>query len=210
MSVILLFVLLVSASTAWSAPEIGSPAPDFVLPGHDGKTYQLSQHRGKFVVLEWFNNECPYVGKHYDEDYRNMQGLQQTWIKKARDEGRELVWFSIISSAPGRQGYATAEEARVIRDEERRAKMDAILLDPEGKVGELYGAMTTPHMFIIDEKGILQYQGAIDDRPSSRVASLEGAHNYVSHALTSLMTGTAVAHASTNPYGCSVKYAGGW
>jgi len=210
MSAILIFLLLFSASAAWSAPQVGQPAPDFVLPGHDGKSHQLNQHKGKFVVLEWFNNECPYVGKHYDEDNRNMQSLQKNWIKKAKDEGKELVWFSIISSAPGRQGYATAPEAKAIRDQDRQAHMTAILLDPDGKVGQLYDAETTPHMYVVDDHGILRYQGAIDDNPSSRVSTIAGARNYVTEALDALMAGGSVAYAATQPYGCSVKYSGGW
>ena len=204
-SLIFCGVLLGSISVQ-AAVKSDTAAPDFALPGHDGNTYQLSKFKGQYVVLEWFNNDCPYVEKHYDAGYRNMQNLQQKWITKARSEGKNLMWLAIVSSAPGKQGHLTAEQAKAIRDSERKAHMTAILFDQDGKVGRLYDAKTTPHMYVIDPAGQLRYQGAIDDQPSARVASLKGASNHVDLALTSLFAGKGVATKATKPYGCSVKY----
>ena len=197
---------LLVATVGLAAPKVGQPAPNFSLPGNDGKTYELSKLKGKYVVLEWFNDDCPYVEKHYDETKRNMQNLQKTWAEKAKKEKKELVWLSIVSSAPGKQGHLTAAQATNLKEKERKAHMEAILLDPSGKVGKMYDAKTTPHMFVIDPAGKVQYMGAIDDKPSARLASLNGANNYVSNALTQLFEGKAVAQTSTKPYGCSVKY----
>jgi peroxiredoxin len=196
--------------------EIGQKAPNFSLKGHDGKTYSLSDLKGNFVVLEWFNNDCPYVDKHYHEDKRNMQTLQAKWIKKGEQNAKKgdkknkkpgLAWFSIASSAKDMEGHLTAKKAKQIRDEERKAKMTAILLDGDGKVGKAYDAKVTPHMYIIDPDGKLVYNGAIDDKPSARVSTIDGAKNYVSAALSSLFSNKAVAESVTKPYGCSVKYA---
>ncbi len=197
--------LLTLSQWTLAAPEIGKTAPDFTLKGQDGKTYKLSDLKGQWVVLEWFNNECPYVEKHYHADFRNMQNLQKKWIEEGKKKG-QLNWFAVSSSAPGKQGHLTAKKAKEIRDTERKANMTAILLDESGKVGKLYDAKTTPHMYIINPKGTLVYNGAIDDKPSAQTSALKGAKNYVSAALMSLLNNKAVAIASTKPYGCSVKY----
>ena len=177
--------------------ETGSSAPVFKLPGHDGKSYDLVSHRGKFVVLEWYNDDCPYVGKHYNS--RNMQDLQKLFV------GKGVVWWSVISSAPGEEGYVTAKEAgKLIRD--RKSNPTVILLDPDGKVGRMYSAQTTPHMYVIDPKGVLVYQGAIDDKPSVRAATIKTASPLFKNALDAAMLGKPVASGTTKPYGCSVKY----
>jgi hypothetical protein len=175
----------------------GQIAPDFSLPGSDGKTYQLSDYRGKTVILEWTNHDCPYVRKHYESG--NMQSLQ----KQLSNDG--MIWFSVISSRPGSQGYVTPEGANELTTS-RNAYPTSVLLDPEGNVGRLYGARTTPHMYIIASNGELVYQGGIDDKPSARKSSLEGAKNYVLAALEDMKANRPVQTAQTSPYGCSVKY----
>jgi peroxiredoxin len=214
MKILILLSLFVS-SVAFAKLEVGQMAPDFSLKGHDGKTYKLSELKGQYVVLEWFNNDCPYVDKHYNEKHRNMQTLQDTWIKKAKKHAKKkekakagamLSWFAVASSAEGKEGHLDAKKAKEIRDKERKAKMTAILLDKGGKVGQAYEAKVTPHMYIIDPTGKLVYNGAIDDKPSARVSTVKGAKNYVTAALTSLFAGEAVAEPVTKPYGCSVKY----
>jgi peroxiredoxin len=175
----------------------GESAPAFSLPDQDGRTRSLSDFRGKFVVLEWFNNDCPFVRKHYGSG--NMQGLQAAYT------GRGVVWLTIASSAPGRQGHVSAEEARAIIAH-RDARQTALLLDPDGAVGRRYGAKTTPHMFVINPEGVVIYKGAIDDRPSADPADIDGAVNYVQQALEDAMAGGPVTVADTTPYGCSVKY----
>jgi peroxiredoxin len=177
----------------------GAQAPNFSVQDANGATRTLTEFRGRTVVLEWTNNGCPYVRKHYDS--RNMQTLQQ----EATADG--VVWLQIISSAPGEQGYLDAAGA-LARVQTDAAHPSATLLDPTGTVGRAYGALTTPHMYIINPAGVLVYQGAIDDRPSARPASLEGATNYVRAALADLDAGRAVRTAQTTPYGCNVKYAG--
>ncbi|SMF46405.1 redoxin domain-containing protein [Pseudobacteriovorax antillogorgiicola] len=191
------------AHRAEASAVVGKPAPTFSLPGHDGKMYSLEKFKGKHVVLEWFNNDCPYVDKHYHEKYRNMQTLQKNWTGK-----KDVVWLAIISSAPGKQGYLTAAQATKIKEEARKAHMTAILLDPKGTVGRMYNAKTTPHMFIIDPQGILRYDGAIDNKTSPRLAALkaDGLQNYVSDGLGNLMASKSVNPSKTEPYGCSVKY----
>ncbi len=185
-----------------AAPEkavtkIGHAAPTFELTGADGKTYKLADQKGKIVVLEWFNKDCPYVRKFYDS--KTMQDLQ------AKQTGKGIVWFTIISSAPGKQGAMSAEEVTKLMGE-WSMKPTAVLLDTEGKVGKMYDAKTTPHMFVIDKKGQLAYMGAIDDRPSASAKSLDGAQNYVLSALAAVEKGEPVKTASTTPYGCSIKY----
>lgn len=188
---------LALAIPAFAAPKTGEAAPDFTLKGVDGKDYKLSSFKGKTVVLEWFNNDCPYVKKHYDS--KNMQNLQKA------QTGKGVVWFSIISSKKGSEGNVDAEGGKAVM-QERGMASTALLLDETGSVGKLYGAKTTPHMFVVDKGGKVAYQGAIDDRPSASPKSLDGAMNYVLTALTSLEKGEPVKTASTTPYGCSVKY----
>jgi peroxiredoxin len=190
--------LLVSTPpAARAAVTVGAPAPAFEAPGADGKTHALADYAGRVVVLEWFNRECPYVRKHYES--RNMQGLQEKYT------GEGVVWLSVISSAAGKQGHATAAEARATA-KDLGAKPTAILLDEGGTVGRLYGAKTTPHMFVIGTDGTLLYQGAIDDDPSFKQDGIASAKNYVSQALDETLAGKPVSEPTSTPYGCSVKY----
>ncbi len=188
--------VLMTAS-AHAAPQIGKPAPDFSATGSNGKTVKLSDLRGKIVVLEWTNDGCPYVKKHYKSG--NMQSLQ----KDAAEKG--IVWLTIISSAPGEQGYVNGTAANQLTIS-RGAAPAEVLLDPEGKVGHLYDARTTPHMFIVNAEGTLVYMGGIDDKATTDVDDIKTAKNYVRAALDEVMAGQPVAEAVTRPYGCSVKY----
>lgn len=186
------------AGNVLAKPEVGKAAPEFSLPDTNGAQRSLSDFRGSYVVLEWTNHDCPFVRKHYGSE--NMQGLQ----KETTADG--VAWLSIISSAPGEQGYVSPAEANdLTRD--RGASPSAVLLDPEGTVGKLYDARTTPHMYIVDPDGTLIYMGGIDDRPSTRQSDVEGANNYVRAALAEATSGQRVSAAVTRPYGCSVKYA---
>ncbi len=180
--------------TAWA---IGEPAPTFTLPDTYGEEHSLADYRGKWVVLEWLNYECPYVAKHYNSG--NMPRLQRTYAEQG------VVWLAIVSSAPGKQGYHEPDEMNAISEEKESAAL-AVLLDPEGNVGRLYGAKTTPQMIVIDADGTLLYNGAIDDRPTARLSDIEGAHNYLVAAMDEAMAGKPVSVATTQPYGCSVKY----
>ncbi|HNT98584.1 MAG TPA: thioredoxin family protein [Elusimicrobiales bacterium] len=192
---------LLLAGGAWAAPkekaDIGKPAPAFTAPDIGGKKVSLSDHKGKFVVLEWTNYGCPFVQKHYGAG--NMQALQKEVLAKGG------VWLTIVSSAKGKQGYMTAKEWGPAA-KEQGSSGTAILLDPAGKVGRLYGAVTTPHMYIVDPKGTLIYKGAIDDKPTTKQEDIPGAVNYVRQALDEAMAGKPVSVPSTKPYGCSVKY----
>lgn len=198
----LLFTLFIFALTSVSfAVETGSEAPNFTLPAASAKDKKvsLSDFRGKkIVVLEWLNHGCPFVKKHYGPG--NMQALQKKYVDKG------VVWFSIASSAPGKQGFVTDVEA-LSEKKDHQSNATEILLDPEGKVGKSFEAKTTPHMFVIDKKGIVVYQGAIDDRPDTDPVSIAGAKNYVTSALDETLAGKKVSHGTTKAYGCSVKYA---
>ncbi len=189
------FVVLAAAPV--KDVKVGKPAPDFTLVDSHGKKHTLSDYRGKFVVLEWINFGCPFVRKHYNSG--NMQGLQKKYTEKG------VVWLSICSSAPGKQGYYKPEEINKML-KQKKAHPTAYLLDPEGTVGRLYGAKTTPHMFIIDPKGVLIYAGGIDDKPTTRLKDVKTAHNYVSAALDAALAGKPVPVKTSRPYGCSVKY----
>jgi hypothetical protein len=179
------------------AARVGKPAPDFTATDTNGKVHKLSEYRGKFVVLEWTNRGCPYTQKHYNSG--NMQRLQREWTSKS------VIWLTVVSSAPGEQGYVTApEENAYLR--ENSAAPTAVLLDPTGTVGHLYDAKTTPHMFIINSQGMLIYNGAIDDRPTTDLADVNSAKNYVSASLQEATSGKPVSNPTTRPYGCSVKY----
>jgi alkyl hydroperoxide reductase subunit AhpC len=193
----LIAVLAVGLAAMSFAAEVGQPAPDFTGQGSDGKTYHLSDFRGKFVVLEWHNQGCPFVRKHYNSG--NMQKLQKQWTREG------VVWLSVISSAPGKQGYVTAKEENAYL-KKMKASPTAVLLDPEGTIGHLYDAKTTPNMFVIDPKGTLIYSGAIDDKPSTDPEDIPGAENYVTAALVDAMAEKPVHISTTLPYGCSVKY----
>jgi peroxiredoxin len=189
---------VVVAGSAHAAPVIGQPAPAFQAADASGKIRSLAEFKGKTVVLEWTNNGCPYVQKHYNSGA--MQALQQ----QATEDG--AVWLTIISSAPGMQGHLTPAAAKAWKAKEK-AHATAVLLDPDGKAGRAYDAKTTPHMFVVDKAGTLVYMGGIDDRPSPNPESLKGAKNYVAAALADIKAGRQVAQAATRPYGCSVKYA---
>ena len=188
------FIMTAAAS---AAPEIGKPAPDFSAMDSNGKSVRLSDYRGKTVVLEWTNDGCPYVKKHYLSN--NMQTLQ----KEAAAKG--IVWLTILSSAPGAQGYATGNGANKLT-ETRGAAPAAVVLDPEGELGHRYDARTTPHMFIVSGEGTLVYMGGIDDKATTDVDDIKTAKNYVRAALDNLANGAPVENAVTRPYGCSVKY----
>ncbi len=190
-------VLAVSVLAGRAAVAPGAQAPAFKLTDTKGTEHALADFRGKHVVLEWTNYDCPFVRKHYDSG--NMQKLQKTYTAKG------IVWLSICSSAPGKQGNYPADKWNGLIAA-RGAAPTAVLLDPGGGVGRLYGARTTPHLFVIDPEGAVIYQGAIDDKPSANKADIEGAVNYVAGALDKALAGEAVEPAATPPYGCSVKY----
>ena len=198
----LLFLTLTALCTgalfAADAPKIGAPAPVFSLPDANGKTHSLGQYKGKYVVLEWFNPGCPFVQKHYKSD--NMQGLQKQFT------GKGVAWLTIDSSAPGSQGYLTAEEAKKQMSEWSMGST-ALLLDPEGKVGHEYHANNTPHMVVVNPEGKVIYEGAIDSTPSINADDIKSSTNYVKVALNEAMSGKPVSTAQTKAYGCSVKYA---
>ncbi len=199
--VLLLLVLCFSLTSALNVqadePVIGKPAPDFTLMDADGIEHSLSAYKDSLVVLEWFNPGCPFVKKHYNSN--NMQKLQKHYTEKA------VVWLIINSSAEGKQGHCTPGRANELIKEKDMA-VTAFLLDHDGKVGRLYGAKTTPHMFVIDKSGVLIYHGALDDKPSTKITDIEDAENYVQLALEEVMAGQSVSLKATQPYGCSVKY----
>ena len=182
---------------AFDSPPVGSAAPDFSLTDAKGKTHSLSQYKGKYVVLEWFNPECPFVKKHYGSG--NMQKLQDEYT------GKGVVWFSIDSSAPGSEGNLSPEQAEKVTTT-WKTKHTALLLDPEGKAGRVYGAKNTPHMFVINPEGKVIYEGAIDSKASPNPADIPSSTNYVKVALDESLAGKPVTTANTKPYGCSVKY----
>jgi peroxiredoxin len=198
----LLFICAFLAATAglmtFANARVGETAPNFTLPDTNGKTRSLADFKGKFVVLEWYQPNCPFVGKHYRSG--NMQSLQKEYTAKG------VVWLSIDSSAPGEQGNYRAEQLNKIASRDSAART-ALLLDPAGDVGRLYGAKTTPDMYIIDPKGTLVYEGAIDDKRSTDLADVKTATNYVKVALDAVMNGKADPTPATRPYGCSVKNA---
>ena len=193
---LLIAVFAASAGVAGALPP-GSAAPEFKGVDSNGVTHNLSEYRGKYVVLEWANRGCPYEKKHYESG--NMEQLQKQWTSKG------VVWLSILSDPPGAQGYVTpAEENDYLKT--MHASPTAALLDPTGAIGHLYDAKTTPHIFVIDPAGKIVYQGAIDNQPTPDPASLKGADNYVNDALNAAMAGKPVAVAVTKSYGCAVHY----
>lgn len=189
--------MLSTPSMAETSVKTGQQAPDFEFTDTYGATHKLSDFQGNPVVLEWSNHGCPFVIKHYESG--NMQKLQEMAIAD------NVTWLTIVSSAEGKQGFTTADGANQIV-EEQKASPTYKTLDPSGTIGHLYGAKTTPHMFVIDKDGILVYQGAIDDNNSHKISAVEGAHNYVIAALESLKNGTEIKVQETQPYGCGVKY----
>lgn len=185
------------STTNQVAPRIEQLAPDFTARDSKNQIVRLSDYRGKIVVLEWTNHECPYVRKHYGSG--SMQALQ------AEAQNAGVVWLSIISSAPGAQGNVTGQQADGLTAS-RHAHPSAVLLDPAGELGRLYQAKATPHMFMIDPRGVLVYSGAIDDMPTPDPADLKDARNYVREGMRALLNGQKIAVSSTRAYGCSVKY----
>lgn len=191
-------VVAVDALPAAAQAVVGQPAPGFTLVDSNGKTRSLSDFAGRTVVLEWWNYECPFVGKHYGSG--NMRKLQKQWTS------RGVAWLTVNSSAAGKQGHVDGAQANALMQQKGGAPT-AVLLDHDGKVGRAYGAKTTPHMFVIDSKGSVVYAGGIDDKPSTDLADVKTATNYIEKALGEVTAGQPVAIATSRPYGCSVKYA---
>ena len=185
------------ASPIPESPPINQPAPAFTVTDTKGQTHSLASYRGKWVVLEWFNHDCPYTKKHYKTD--NMQGLQREYTAKG------VVWISVVSSAPGKQGYVSAADADRLTTE-KKASPSFVVRDTAGVLGRTYGARNTPHLFAIDPEGVLRYAGAIDDKPTSKAKDVTGAKNYLKAALDAGLGGQTIAVATTQPYGCDVKY----
>ncbi len=193
----ILTALITTTLLAIDSPPVGSAAPDFSLTDSKGKTQSVSQYKGKYVVLEWFNPECPFVKKHYGSG--NMQKLQEEYT------GKGVVWLSIDSSASGAEGSLTADQAEKITTG-WKTHQTALVLDPEGKAGRAFGAKNTPHMFVINPEGKVVYEGAIDSKRTPNPADIPSSTNYVKVALDESMSGKPVTTANTQPYGCSVKY----
>lgn len=192
-----LAIVSLATAPAFASPKVGAPAPDFTAVDSKGEAVKLSNLKGKTVILEWTNDGCPYVQKHYRSG--NMQKLQ----KETTGDG--VVWLSVISSAPGQQGHVDGAEADVLT-ESRHAAPTAVLLDPEGAIGKAYAARVTPHMYVIDGDGVLRYMGGIDDKATTNDADVETATNYVTNALSQMAAGKDVDPAITRAYGCSIKY----
>jgi len=188
---------LMLGAAAFAAAEIGKPAPDFTLTDTKGVSHKLSDFKGKVVVLEWINLGCPYVKGQYGG--KNMQGLQKAYGAK------DVVWLSICSSATGEQGYYSAADWNA-KIAEHGIAATAVLIDEPGTVGKLYGAKTTPHMYVVAADGTLAYNGAIDSANSTKPSDIAGATNYVAAAVDALLAGKPVATTATKPYGCGVKY----
>ena len=189
--------LNMTSDTERSGAVVGERAPDFSVVDAYGNMHSLSDFEGQYVILEWLNHDCPFVRKHYDGN--NMQELQKKYTEKG------VVWLSVISSAPGTQGHLEPEGAQELT-KEKNASPSAVLLDVDGTMGRAYDARVTPHMYIINPDGILEFNGAIDDRPTARVRDLEGARNFLVEAMDALMSGEEVAVRTNTPYGCTVKY----
>jgi peroxiredoxin len=187
-----------SVAPTTAQARIGAPAPAFTLTDSNGRALSLADFKGKTVVLEWTNHDCPYVGKHYRGN--NMQALQKKWT------GQSVVWLSVISSAPGAQGHVSPQQANKLTAD-RGAAPTAVLFDPTGKVGHAYGARTTPHMYVINGDGAIAYMGGIDDKPTARLGDLKGARNFVDEALSEIAQGKPVSVTGSRAYGCSIKYA---
>lgn len=193
----LLTSVTLTSSLSLAAAEPGKPAPAFDLKDATGKTHKLAELSGKWVVLEWFNQDCPYVKKHYGSG--NMQKLQKTYADKG------VTWLTVVSSAKGKQGYLAPEEAVKVASANKSAAT-AVLLDTTGAAGKSYGAKTTPHMFVINPKGDVVYAGGIDDNDSSDAAVIAKSKNFVAAALDAGMAGKPVAVSSAKAYGCGIKY----
>lgn len=184
-------------AAAWASSDLGKPAPAFSATDSNGKTWSLAELKGKVVVLETTNHDCPYVRKHYIST--NMQAQQR------EAAARGVVWLTVASSATGEQGHVTAAQANELT-RSRNAAPAGVLLDPQSRIARAYGATVTPHMYIIDASGTLVYKGGIDSIPSSDVADIAKAKQYVRVALDEVLGGKQVAESSTRPYGCTLKY----
>ena len=189
--------LMATAVFASDPPPVGSAAPDFSLTDAKGTSHSLSQYKGKYVVLEWFNPECPFVKKHYGSD--NMQKLQAEYTDKG------VIWLTIDSNAPGTEGNLSADQAKRVMNS-WKTRQTALLLDPQSKVAKLYGAKNTPNMVVINPDGKIVYEGAIDSKATPNPADIPSSTNYVKNALDESLAGKPVSNAQTKPYGCSVKY----
>lgn len=187
------------AGPLFAAPEIGQPAPDFTARSADGQTVELSALRGRTVILEWTNHECPFVQKHYQSG--NMQDTQTAAAE------HDVLWFQVISSEPGSQGHVSPERALELNSERKVSAIEGVLLDEAGTIGKLYGAQVTPHIYIIDPAGVLRYNGAIDNIASARIDDIAKATNHVRAALDALQAGEEVPNAVNRAYGCTIKYA---
>lgn len=190
-------LLALALGSAHAAPRVGQPAPDFSVVDTAGQTHSLSDFAGQTVILEWTNHDCPFVKKHYVSD--NMQTLQRRYT----EEG--AVWLTVISSAPGKQGHVSAEQADTLT-RDRNAAPTAVLLDESGDMGRAYDARTTPHMYVIDAEGVLRFMGGIDSNPSADPADIPGATPYLANAARAVLAGDTPDPAVTRPYGCTVKY----
>ena len=194
-----LTVGLLAPFAVLAAPEVGKPAPDFKAVSADGSTVELSALRGRTVVLEWTNHDCPFVKKHYNSG--NMQATQ------AHAAAHDAVWLQVISSEPGSQGHVSGDKARQLNADRQVRNVSHTLLDEKGAVGRAYGAQVTPHMYIIDAQGVLQYMGAIDSIATAREADIPKATNYVIESLDAMKAGQPVPEPVTRAYGCTIKYA---
>jgi peroxiredoxin len=190
-------ILLLATAPSQAEPKVGAPAPAFSAVNSEGKTVKLSDFSGKTIVLEWTNDGCPYVRKHYGSG--NMQALQKKWTEQG------IIWLSVISSPPGEEGFADGARANSLTAQ-RKASPTAVLLDPKQQVARAYGAAVTPHMYIIKPDGTLAYAGGIDDKPTTRPADVKDAKNFVDEALAELKAGKPVSTSATRAYGCTVKY----
>ncbi len=188
---------VLAPASVLAAADLGKPAPAFSATDSAGKSWSLAELKGKVVVLETTNHDCPYVRKHYNST--NMQTQQREAAAKG------VVWLTVASSAPGEQGFVTAAEANELT-QKRNGAPTAFLLDPKSRIARAYGATVTPHMYIVDASGVLVYKGGIDSIPSSSVGDVAGAKQYVRVALDEVLAGKPVSDASTRPYGCSLKY----
>ena len=194
---LLAIAALLALGTAHAAPSVGQKAPDFTLADTSGKTVKLSDFKGKHVVLEWNNPGCPYVRRHYDS--ANMQTLQKEVT------GKNVIWLAVNSTADSHPDYlAAAQLGRWMV--QQKAAPTATLMDEDGKVGQTYGARTTPHMYLVDPQGMLIYAGGIDNLPSARGAEQKSATNYVRQGVNEALAGKTLSKPVTAPYGCSVKY----
>ena len=189
--------LIAGTIYASDVPPVGTAAPEFSLPDSNGKTHSLSEYKGKYVVLEWFNPECPFVKKHYGSD--NMQKLQAEYT------GKGVVWLTIDSNAPGSEGNITADQAKKIMDS-WKTKQTALVLDPESKIAKAYGAKNTPNMVVVGPDGKIVYEGAIDSKSTPNPADIPSSTNYVKAALDEALSGKPVSNAQTRPYGCHITY----